>query len=110
MFAGILNKPAGLRGFLSGWGWPLASGAVFGLLIYLVIQPFPHRPAAITFSANGCEVLREAGFSVEPRASGCLLHGAYREGTTPGFMSIRKGDSEIQIRLSEITAISRESR
>lgn len=110
MFAGILNKPVGLRGLLFGWGWPLASGAVFGLLIYLLVLPFPHRPAAINLSANGCELLREAGFSVEPRSSGCLLHGAYREGTTPGFMSIRQGDIEIQIRLSEVATIRREGR
>lgn len=108
MRTGVLSISTRLHDLPFGWGWPLASGAVFGLLIYLLILPFPHRPAAINLGADGCELLREAGFSVKPRSSGCLLRGAYREGTTPGFVSIRQGEVEIQIRLSEITTIQRE--
>jgi len=57
MHIGVLNKPAGLRSLLSGWGWPLFAGAIFGLLIYLTLLPFPHRPASIYLSANGCDLL-----------------------------------------------------
>ncbi|MDP2787006.1 MAG: hypothetical protein Q8O79_02885 [Pseudomonadota bacterium] len=110
MLIDVLNKPTGLRGLLSGWGWPLFSGAIFGLLIYLALLPFPHRSAAIYLGASGCMTLREAGFSVEPRPSGCLLDGAYREEGIPGFISIRQGEGEMQIRTSEIMAIKHKGR
>jgi len=110
MDIGTLNKSAGFRGLLSGWGWTLFSGAIFGLLIYLTLLPFPHRPASIHLGANGCDLLREDGFTLASRPSGCVLHGAYRDGKASGFMSLRQGDNEIEIRLSEITAVRRESR
>ena len=77
------------------------------MLIYLFIAPLPHRTAIIHLGTVGCDVLRNASFAVEPQANACLLHGAYQEGNIPGFVSIRRGKRELQLSLSEVTAILR---
>ena len=113
MFSGILNKPADHNGLLKQW-WPLLSGAGFGLLggmlIYLLIAPLPHRPGIVHLGTVGCDVLRNAGFAVEPQANTCLFRGTYRESSIPGFISIRQEDRELQLSLSEVTAIMRVNR
>jgi len=109
MFSSAWNPSTPWFARFFGWGWPLFFGMSTGLLIYLTILPFPHHPSTRYLSANACALLRDAGFTISSRPSACLLHGAYRDGTTTGFISVRQGDVKIQIRLSEVMAIRRES-
>lgn len=94
------------RNFSSTWGWPLFYGAMTGLLIFLLLIPFPHRRATLYLDEQGCEVLRKEGFTAEQRTAGCLVRAAWRKAETHGFISLRQDGRELILSQSYIVGIS----